>query len=170
MPLRRAEVEELFEQGKRVLSFLSRPIMATSISSFNWLMRNYEEALNILKHGDKADVNKVLNCLMDAWKNRDGAIGLEISVFFSQALLTQTDAIIALFQNRKQELASFLDRMPYDVFTNYTGDEKSRLSQLRDDLIQRLNAYENQTKDDENKRIAQRIRKTMEETPVREIY
>jgi uncharacterized protein YutE (UPF0331/DUF86 family) len=170
MTVKREETQKLFEAGKEVLSFLSGHTPATSIASFNWLMRNYDEALRILKGRNKVQVIKTLNYLLDAWKNRDGAIGLEISEFFVQALLTNTKSMIDAFRTHKQEFHSFLERLPYVVFTDYFGNAIDKLKQLKIDLIERLKVYESGNETAENKKIAHKIRKIIEATSVREIY
>ena len=79
--------------------------------------------------------------LKEAWRQRDGAVWLELSEFLEVALISNPELIVYMFEDDEELLNSWLKRVDVQLFTDFVGGEKERLTEVRTKIISQLSKY-----------------------------
>jgi len=153
---------------------LSRELMLkldsiTSSSGYEWLERNREKAIELLKEGNSSKCGQVIKMLTEAWKNRDGAVWLEVSEFFEVALTYNPNLLIDMFVNEEELLDSWLESADVQLFTDFIGGEANRLETVKNLIISKLTKYIDDESNQERIAVAKKILKAIENSEIREI-
>lgn len=159
------------KSAERVL-YLSRELIAKldsigSSNSYEWLELHRDEVLRAFKKNDKKTSAVALQMLKDAWKNRDGAVWLELSEFFEVLLVHNPGMLITMFDSDFELLDSWLERVEGQIFTDFLGGEVKQLEYLRTQIIDKLNLYINQCESQQKLMVANKILITVEHAVVR---
>ncbi|UTA81214.1 hypothetical protein J4377_07025 [Halomonas sp. XH26] len=159
--------------AERVLNLSRELIFKLEHSSdsvgYAWLENNRKKVIELFKEGDSRKSKKALEMLKMAWKNRDGAIWLEIADFFEAALIHNPNLIIDMFDNDEELLDSWLEKAEVQLFTDFAGGQKERYKKVKNAILQSLSEYINNTKSPEKLEVAKKIYSTLESAEVREI-
>lgn len=132
----------------------------------SWLSSNEKEISEILQKNSAIDSMPIINLLGTTWSVRDGALGSEVSPYIAEAIIYQTNSMLAWFGSNPAEFESWLSSIPVSLLTNYSGSEEysSYLSGLKNRLVSTLSQY-----DGKNVILAKRVLAVVSETPVRVI-
>lgn len=159
--------------AKRVLNLSIELIFKLQQSSdsvgYEWLENNRKKVIELLKEGDSKKSKKAVEMLKMAWKNRDGAIWLEIADFFEIGLIHSPNLIIDMFDGDTKLLDSWLERAEVQLFTDFVGGQKERYKETKSAILQSLSEYINSTKSAEKLDVAKKIYDTLESAEIREI-
>lgn len=137
---------------------------------FNYLMNNRRRILEVFKGKDEKLLNTEIPFLLKAWIQRDGAVSVEISEFFSQLLLYNPDYIMRMFSKRSVEFDSWLDSLEHSMFTNFGNETPEQLTLLKEKISASLRAYINIDRPSlHNKMMAERILGILEGISIRVI-
>jgi len=85
-----------------------------------------------------SDPVNYVNTLWYIWTNRDCAIGSEISIYIAQSILKYPNLIFYKFKNNPVNFNDWVERLPYELFTDYNGSRIPELQKLKQDLIHEL--------------------------------
>ena len=141
----------------------------SSSSGYEWLEKNQNKVIQLLKEGDLQKCRQVLNMLKEAWKNRDGAIWLELANFFEVALISNPELIVSMFEDDQELFDSWLKRADVQLFTDFVGGEKERLTEVRSVIISKFKNYISDTRSNSRRAAANKILSVIEESEIREI-
>ncbi|EHU4934789.1 MULTISPECIES: DUF4145 domain-containing protein [Vibrio] len=144
--------------AKRVLSLSQELLLkldlregTTGTSAFTWLSKNQSNVLSIFKSRDIKKSYKPLAQLKQAWLNRDGAVWIELGVFFESALTYVPEAIVTHFAEDAEYFESWLQQAEAQLFTDFLGNTQ-RLQESKKLMLQSMrNVKSNDSK--ENKVI-----------------
>lgn len=119
--------------------------------NFNWYSENRQYVSELVKSGNKRELVPVITTLGTIWKNRDGAIGSEIAEIIAESMAYQPRLMFTWFSKYPEQLEKYNKRMPYDLFTNYSGSTEfaSRLNNLRALMQKNLFEFISSEKDTE---------------------
>ncbi|GGX42573.1 hypothetical protein GCM10007392_06410 [Saccharospirillum salsuginis] len=167
-------IDTIDKQSANRVLHISRELLAkldavSSSSGYEWLERNRYKVIQLLKEGDLKKCQPALDRLKEAWKNRDGAVWLELTDFFEVALTSNPELIVSMFENDEELLDSWLERAGAQLFTDFSGREKERLTRVRSVIISQLKKYIAGTNSRSRREVADKILSVIEESEVREI-
>lgn len=153
---------------------ISRELIAkldavSSSSGYEWLEKNRKKVIQLLREGNPQKCRQSLDMLKEAWKNRDGAVWLELTEFFEVALTSNPELIVSMFEDNEELLNSWLERADVQLFTDFVGGEKERLTEVRNAIISQLKKYISDTSSKSRCEVANKILAVIEESEVREI-
>nr|WP_283166166.1 HEPN domain-containing protein [Shewanella fodinae] len=153
---------------------ISRELIAkldavSSSSGYEWLEKNRNKVIQLLREGNPQKCRQSLDMLKEAWKNRDGAVWLELTEFFEVALTYNPELIVSMFEDDEELLDSWLERADVQLFTDFVGGEKERLTEVRMAIISQLKKYISNTSSKSRFEVANKILAVIEESEVREI-
>jgi hypothetical protein len=159
--------------AERIL-YLSRDLIskldATSSSSgYEWLEKNRAKVLEQFREGNVNKCRKALEMLKIAWKNRDGAVWLELSEFFEVALINNPQLIVAIFRDDRELLESWLKSAEVQLFTDFLGGDIERLQKVHTDIMDSLINYVNSDNNSSDIELGNLILDVIENSEVREI-
>jgi HEPN domain-containing protein len=159
--------------AERVLN-ISRDLISkldfiSSFSSYEWIERNREKVLSQFEHGDIQKCSHALDMLKEAWRNRDGAIWLELTEFFEIALLHHPELIVFMYRDDEELLDSWLESAPVQLFTDFLGGDKNRLTNNQIIIISKLQDYIHGVQNATDRNIACKILDVIQSSEVREI-
>lgn len=97
--------------------------------------------IQLLREGDLRKCRQSLDMLKEAWRQRDGAVWLELSEFLEVALISNPELIVYMFEDDEELLNSWLKRVDVQLFTDFVGGEKERLTEVRTKIISQLSKY-----------------------------
>lgn len=167
------EARALLRDGEKILISLSsyskpsRP--QTGLLSFDWLMENYNDSISVLRGRKRGSPSEILINAVDAWNNRDGAIGSEISRFFAEALIYKPEILIDALKE-VDDFDEWIDFMPGEILTDWRGNKEEELEDLRKSIIESLQTY---VKHENNKKrlyIAEQILEGFKSSEISKIY
>jgi HEPN domain-containing protein len=163
------------EQSARRVIQLSRELISrlealSSSSAFVWLEKNRERVIQLFKEGRFEKSHQALNMLKEAWINRDGAVWLELSEFFETLLVFNPELIVRMFEGDDEALDSWLESAGDQLFTDFSGNSRSRLNEQKSKMVSQLNKYIAESSAECRKTIAQKILDTINNSEIREIY
>lgn len=168
--IKEGEARELLRQGEKIIVSLSRlSPTQTGIRSFDWLMKNYGQAIAILRGKQAGKPSDVLRKTIDAWNNRDGAIGSEISTFFAEALINRPEIVIDLVKEI-DDFDEWLNFMPRDILTDWRGTEEEVLAGLHGAIVESIRSYVARERNGDKRSIAEKILRAFIHAEVRKIY
>lgn len=159
--------------AERVLN-ISRDLIAkldfiSSFSSYEWIEKNREKVLAQFEHGDIQKCSHALDMLKETWRNRDGAIWLELTEFFEIALLHHPELIVFMFRDDEELLDSWLECAPVQLFTDFLGGDKNRLTNNQKIMISKLQDYIHGVQNATDRNIACKVLDVIKSSEVREI-
>lgn len=167
------EARALLRDGEKILislSSYSNPIISnTGLLSFDWLMENYNDSISVLSGGKTGSPSEILRKAVDAWNNRDGAIGSEISRFFAEALIYKPEILIDELK-AVDDFDEWIDFMPRDILTDWRGNKEEELEELRKTIIESLQTYVEQEKNKKRLYIAEQILEGFKGSEIKKIY
>ena len=168
--IKEGQARELLRQGEKIIVSLSRlSPPQTGIRSFDWLMKNYGQAIAILRGKRAGKPSDVLRKTIDAWNNRDGAIGSEISTFFAEALINRPEIVIDLLKEI-DDFDEWLNFMPRDILTDWRGTEEEVLVGLRGAIVESIQSYVARERNGDKRSIAEKILRAFIHAEIRKIY
>lgn len=153
---------------------ISRELIAkldavSSSSGYEWLEKNRDKVIHLFKEGDLQKCRQALGMLKEAWKNRDGAVWLELTDFFEVALAYHPELIVSMFEDDEELLDSWLESAEVQLFTDFLGGEKERLAEVRSTIISQLEKYISDTASKSRSEVADKILSVIKESKIREI-
>ena len=152
--------------AKRLLKTKS---IVSSISGYNWLSVNRDVAIRTFK-GEKSHFeDEATDHLLDAWKHRDGAVSGEISVFFETGLIYKPELIFNMFRDEASEFDAWLKQIDAQMFTDYLGEQVNTLERLKKEIISSLTNYVDNSTDNLNTELANKVIKKVSKIRVRKI-
>ena len=138
---------------------------ATEVT-YKWFEENHEEIVKIIKD-PSANADHVINNILVVFKNRDGAIGLEISYYIEKALIIRPKDMIKGFYNYPEEYKDWLNKIGPYLLTDYSGDEKDELEITKQKILKSLENFINTNEETKYKEIALELYNKIKITPVR---
>lgn len=159
------------ETAKRILQ-LSRELILrlysiSSSSAFEWLEKNRTKAVELLKDGNYSKCEHVIKMLTEAWRNRDGAVWLEMSEFFEVALVNSSHLIVDMFSDENELFESWLESAEMLLFHDFSGGgEMDHLEFVQKEIITNLDKYIATESDLEKLTLAEKILKVIESSEV----
>ena len=153
------KAKNLLKDGEKIIvsiSIAGPPYPQTGIPSFDWLMRNYSKAIQIIRGAKSGDILDILHKSVDAWNHRDGGIGTDISSFFAEALLHSPKKLIDELEH-VDDFDEWLKFMTRDILTDWRGTEEKNLIEHRRSIIESLGIYIKTDKNEKRLNIAQQI-------------
>lgn len=161
------------ESAERILH-ISRELLTkldsvASSSGYVWIEKNREKVLQLFKEGEANKCSQPLQMLKEAWRNRDGAVWLELTDFFEVALINHPELIISMFKDEEELLNSWLESAEVQLFTDFLGGDKERLINNRKIIISKINEYIDKTDNLNNLSIAKEMLAVIENSKIREI-
>jgi len=168
-----SEARALLRDGEKILISLSSSsnpsVSQTGLLSFDWLMENYNESLFVLRGEKKGSPSEILHKAVDAWNNRDGAIGSEISSFFAEALIYKPEALIDELK-AVDDFDQWLDFMSRDILTDWRSNKEEELVELRKSIIESFETYLKHEKNRKRLYIAEQILEGFKGSEITKIY
>src|SRR6266540_551007 len=141
-----------------------------SVPSFRWLMAHRSEALRALREKNKNLVPLVLEHLRNAWRDRDGAIWLEISDFFEEGLIhLPGEALLALFDHDFSAFDEWLREIDTQIFTDFKGGDTARLQTVKERMIESLRGHLATKPNEPTKTMAKVLLEKLPSVRIREI-
>jgi len=141
-----------------------------SVPSFRWLMAHRSEALRALREKNKNLVPLVLEHLRNAWRDRDGAIWLEISDFFEEGLIhLPGEALLALFDHDFSAFDEWLREIDTQIFTDFKGGDTARLQTVQERMIESLRGHLATKPNEPTKTMAKVLLEKLPSVRIREI-
>lgn len=161
------------ESAERILH-ISRELLIklesiASSTAYEWIEKNREKVIQLFKEGDLNKCSQPIHMLKEAWRNRDGAVWLELTDFFEVALLHHPGLLVSMFNDDSELLNSWLESASVQLFTDFLGGDKERLTNNRAVMISQLNKYIDQTENNKSISIAKSILSVIENSEIREI-
>lgn len=138
-------------------------------TGYEWLELNRNKVLKQLREGDVIKCRKALKMLYIAWKNRDGAVAVELSAFFEVALISNPQLILEIFKNDRELLESWLRYAEIQLFTDFLGGNVEHLKKVQTDILFSLNHFLDSTTNDSDIEIGNLILDVIKKSKVREI-
>ena len=138
--------------------------------NLNWYEENYKLIHEKLKNGSEQEAEPILKAILDLWKHRDGAIGLEISSAMAEAFIHHPDLTFSWFAANRSDFDEWVERVPYCLLTNYSDRENhQKLEKLRKRLSQAMKLFYEKTDNESYRAMAIQLQKQLEESPIRDI-
>jgi len=166
------EAKNLLKDGEKVIISISMAgptAPQTGIPSFDWLMENYSNAIDILKGVKSGNLSDIIQRSVDAWNHRDGSIGTEISSFFAEALLHSPKNLIYELRS-VDDFDEWLNFMTRNILTDWGGNEEKSLIKLQKSIIESIQIYTRSEKNKKRLYIAQQILEGFKGSEVSKIY
>ena len=107
----------------------------------DWYLANYDEVIGTLERDTSFAVLPVINAVCEIWARRDGAIGAEVAPAVARALIHHPRLTLSWFRDHPADFEAWLDRMPYALLTDYSGEQHAELEALRLRLVESLGAF-----------------------------
>lgn len=168
-----SEARTLLREGEKILislsSFSKPTVHQTGLPSFDWLMENYNASISILRAEKTGNQTEILQKAVDAWNNRDGAIGTEISSFFADALIYCPKKLIDELK-AANDFDEWLEFNSRDILTDWRGNKEEELKELRTSIIESLQGYIEKEKDRKRVYIAEQILEGFKGSEISKIY
>ena len=109
--------------------------------NFDWYIRNSNNINQVLREGSLDEFLPVINMLGLIWKHQDGAIGVEVSPKIAEAFINKPELMFCWFKKNPDDFRYFIERLPFDLFTDYSGERMLEVQCLRSRLIQSLTKF-----------------------------
>lgn len=154
--------------------YISRDLIAkldavSSSSGYEWLEKNRDKVVQLFKEGDLQKCRQSLNMLKEAWRNRDGAVWLELADFFEVALASNPELIVSMFEDDDELLDSWLESVDVQLFCDFLGGDKEGIAEARSVIISQLNKYISGVSSKSKSKLAKKILTVIKESEIREI-
>jgi hypothetical protein len=139
--------------------------------NYDWYINNYKKIDQIIVSGTNDEAIPVINILGLIWKNRDGAIWIEVAPAIGGAILYKTKLMLLWFAGYPEEYSSWLDKMPRALFTAWSGKESDvvRLETLRTKMIEHLKTYQDSEANEDLRQKNLALIEVLQKTKVRKI-
>jgi predicted PurR-regulated permease PerM len=139
--------------------------------NYQWYLNNYDSVQETIQKGDEREVVPIINTIGAIWRDRDGAIFIEVAPAIAQALLYVPKWMLLWFQANQTQFDAWIETLPYALLTDYVGqtDSVAKLKQLRQRLISALSGYSGTEIDRNLKAMADRLIERLQTTEVRAI-
>lgn len=158
----------IFVLGLSISNIFSQNLNDTKYDH-NWYLSNYEKINEEIKNGTDGQVLTIISGIGNVWIERDGAIETEVSPAIANALIFKSEIMLKWFEQNPNELVAWIERVPYCLFTDYKGNQKTKLESIRRDLITSLNNYVRKTENGKLKQIAMKLIQKFNKTKIRKI-
>ena len=116
--------------------------------NFEWYLKNTDQIESVLINGSEFEAVPVVNTLCEIWKYRDGAIGSEVAPGIALAFIHRPHLTFAWFKREPVQFDAWIERLPYALLTDYTGNRSQELSDLKMELLEALEKYLEEKNDD----------------------
>jgi len=87
----------------------------------------------------------------------------------ARALINQPSLTLHWFEDHPVDFEAWLDRMPYDLLTDYSGEWANELDSLRIALVSSLSEFALQTEDESLAQMATDVARRAEDNGIRQI-
>ncbi|HUI90914.1 MAG TPA: hypothetical protein VLX68_01585 [Chitinivibrionales bacterium] len=104
---------------------------------YYWFQAHTDSIYSVIIDTSK-NADTILSRAFLSWKRRDGAIFIEICYFIGPALVFRPAKMLKYFAKDTAEFAEFLLDLPDAMFTDYNGNEKDKLENMRLRIISSL--------------------------------
>jgi hypothetical protein len=155
------------------LLFLAPALVAAGPSfvgqSAKWYNSNYESVQRVLRSKQDPNVVPYIHALGSLYEFREGSIGAEVSPAIGVALTYHPALMLSWFQAHPTVFEQWLERVQFDLLTDYKGTEAKHLERMRVELVASLRKFESESKDAVIRELAVRARKGVELVKVRAI-
>jgi hypothetical protein len=161
------EASDFMDNAKSFISILSAlEITEKGQRAFNWLMRNYNTALEVLQTKSHSDLSDVMDCIDEAWRYRDKAISKEMTVFIEKGFINNTSSMIDWFSSNPGKLGPWIKEISHNIYTDYTGVKTDEIEHIRKSILDNLSEYIDKSSDGKKRKAAKRIKDKMKRTTV----
>lgn len=134
---------------------------------YEWYISNSSRIENTIK-----DINvnseHMIDTLVNIWKNRDGAIGLEVSEYIVLGLIHKPNETLKVFASYPKSFKDWVNDIPENVLTDY-GKGSGSIKNERELIICSLNKYKVSKKENRYKKMADKIIHKLNNTKLRVI-
>lgn len=137
----------------------------TNEVTYEWFRQNHNEVIEVLRDTTK-NADQVINNILMVFRNRDGAIGIEISYYIEQALLHRPKDMINGFYNSPQEYKDWLNQVGTYLLTDFSGKRIEEKEKLKRDVLKVLESFIESNPEPEYRKIAQELLLEIQSTPV----
>ncbi|MDH5178056.1 MAG: hypothetical protein OEZ39_16250 [Gammaproteobacteria bacterium] len=154
-----------------LISFSSSAGNQLTKQNYEWYIKNYKYVNEVIESENIKEIVPVINTLGVMWHHKDGAIGKEISGAIAKAMIYHPKLIFSWFSKHPEQLNKWVEKIPYDLLTDYSGTEKrvKELNNLRTNLLVKLPNYIETERDNELRNGAISVLNKVKVTNVREI-
>lgn len=144
----------------------SQPFWSTRVE---WYSANYDEVLTTLEQDSSFTVLPVVNTVCEIWSRRDGAMGSEVAPAVARALIHHSTLTLRWFRDHPSDFQAWLDRMPYDLLTDYSDEQSEEMEVLRLQLANTLSEYATEERDASLASMAQAVVDVATNSVVRQV-
>jgi hypothetical protein len=136
--------------------------------NYQWYQDNYDYVLETIQRGDEREVIPIVNTIGSIWRNRDGAIWIEVAPAIAQALLYVPNPMLLWFHSHQSEFETWIEDLPDALLTDYMGQDGNieKLKRLREQLINGLSEYRKKESDQSLNAMADRLIGRLKSTEV----
>ena len=143
--------ERFFDDRKKPLTFYL----------LHWILDNSRVVINAILVAQDNHAKDLIKLLLVAWKQRDGAAGLELGKIFKVCLLHKTKIFVETFATDKDSLEEWLAYLPHQMFTvgvsRISAEDKQDFIMLKTDILNSLNELVEHNEANEFTAIVQQI-------------
>ncbi len=92
---------------------------------------------------EKRMIPNTIEVIEKSWERRDGHMGVWVHYAIAEQIIFRPSEILSWLSTRKDIYNVFIQKLPHDVFTDYSGDgsDEKRLLEFRESLIKTLEGY-----------------------------
>jgi hypothetical protein len=137
--------------------------------TFKWYASNYESVHRVLRSKKDPNVVPYIHTIGTLYELRDGSIGAEVSPAIGVALTHHPALMLSWFEAHPVVFAQWMERVQFDLLTDYKGTQATTLKRVQSDLVASLRKFEGESKDSLLRELAGRARKSVEVVQVRGI-
>jgi hypothetical protein len=109
---------------------------------------------------DTQTLEYVLQVMTRAWQVKDGAAGIRVHSAIVELMIIRPQETIQWLTDQPEIFSELMEKMQFDVFTDYSGQRSIQLNSLRDDLIEVLeqNRFDEEQVNVTNRKILDRVK------------
>jgi len=138
--------------------------------NYEWYLKHYKYVNSVLESDNAKEVIPIINTLGTIWKFRDGAIGSEISGAIAKAMIHHPKYMFGWFISHPVQLDKWIERIPYDLLTNYASvGHSAKLKTIKKNMERSLPDYIQSENNSKLKNAAIKVLSRVKSTEVREI-
>ena len=156
-----------------LVAVLAADVCAQSISvhedRLNWYSSNHDEIQTALTQENELVATPLVHLVCAMWEAREGAGGSEVAPAIARAMIYHPDLTLRWFREYREVFEAWIDRLPFDLLTDYSGEMSSELESLRSALVGSPSDFALQSEDESLAETAISVARKAEDNRVRQI-
>ncbi|MBN1604195.1 MAG: hypothetical protein JW915_21470 [Chitinispirillaceae bacterium] len=121
------------------------------------ILSSFLFAISVSCYGNKIENDELYQVLKQYWQKRDGAANVYIHTAILQVIVLDVTSTLHWLSQEQSIKESLLTNLQNDVFTDFRGDQKGKLTDLKEKTLKTLKDYLKNVTNEQNKKVAEEL-------------